>query len=259
MTVPTLHRATRRPVVAETPPQPGIWEITLSVRGHDLLGDYLPKAGRRGVLVNDDELSHAERELMFERHAGRPPPFFGTLGPLPDGFPRARLYLPEPITLDLISVQGRHFYSERLRAAMAVPDEAAQFIPVELEDSHDTAHAKGYAWLAWRYLERDVVDRERSTCRWKEGSIDPSTGEPSAVFERGSGRVVTRADFVPRFDLFTPVEQRSVTCVTPALEERVRKAGLVGARFDEFGANHFATYWMSDEDGPPRLRRMGED
>ena len=224
---------------ASTHPKPRFWDMTDSVDGNVAWVAYLDRYGY-GPIENAWELQEAER--LFRRNG----PFFDR-PPLPSGFPQPIVSLPGPMTLDIIHTGGVDLVSEKLRNALDLPPEAAQFLPIDLRTESDHVRAMRYMWLAWLRQERDIVDRERSTCLWEDVNLYGKV--QTQWVNSGTGTIVVRDDFVPRFDLFEPTDWPSSKCATPALEERVRAARCEGVAFYDFATPLGQPLWISDEYG----------
>ena len=232
-----------------SPPMPSMWSMRHSVRA-GIADSAASRRALRQPFINLDEVEESLRLLRLAQ-PGMVPLYPGVK--VPPDFVRPHLLLAPELWSDLLEINAQWFFSRPLREAMALPPEAAQFHPIELETTSDELRAKDYLWLSWLNIERNVIDPERSDCDWRDSRLwgevcRDESGQPIQEIKAGRTMVV-REDFRPRFDLFCPFEERSRTCATPALEQRVRASGCVGVGFSAFGSRYFLPHWMSDEDG----------
>lgn len=230
------------PSTDATPSLPLYWTVMPSYRAahaHEQVGIH----DRRPPVINEDELDDARRQLRNDNlHASDTSTLL-----VPDGFPHPHVRLSSDLWSDLLHLGSYHLYSRRLRNAMALPDDAAQFCPIDLETESDALHAKDYRWLARLNMERNVIDPELSTSTWKIKTLR-STGEQLPVIG-DFNMMVIRPSFRPRFDLFKPSEASFMHCATDALQARVMAAGCLGVSFEAFGVTKNVPWWLIDEDG----------
>ena len=246
-----MSAAERIPSAMETK-EPRFWRLMAMTQTRFSYEEYCDRLGR--PLLNQDDIDRAQSIARTEHFGafepgGDPIRLFPPMNrSWPADFVRPRLHLFRGFSLDIFDTAAGYFVSDRLRQAMALPDEAAQFFPVDYVDTPDEVCAIDYHWLAWVNVERDVIDLERSD-GWDEW-VNSVTGEVERSVAIGSARKIVRDGFQPRFDLFSPYENNSAICATSALERRVMAAGLSGVGFDEYGCDYIITpYWRSDERG----------
>lgn len=224
------------------PPVPSYWELRCSFRARSA-DEEVGRHDSRQPVINRSEVYEAYRQLRLADVSAAD--LYTLL--IPKGFPRPHILLSAGLWSDLIDMGGYWLFSRRLREAMALPDAAAQFYPIDLETESEAVRAMDYQWLSRLNMQQGLVDPERSTCSW-ETVTRRSTGEEFSRIDE-LGELVTCASFQPNFDLFKPLEAPFLFCATDALQARVIAAGCVGVGFISFGTMALGRYWLSDEDG----------
>ncbi len=148
--------------------------------------------------------------------------------PWPPDFPTPRVRFAEARLPDYNLVQNLTFASERMRRAMALPDDVAQFLPVRNVSRPPRARAARYSLLHVRAFAR-AVDGERSDCH-VDRVVSAKTG---AELVRLKGLTAMRflPGFVPSADLFREATAPTFLLATDALAERVLDAGCTGVQF----------------------------
>lgn len=164
-------------------------------------------------------------------------------------FPIARLALTmEDFNFDCFSRESCTFVSKRLREAMALPPDAAQFLEVDLTESAARVQANDYKIMNIAVLE-DAIDVSSSDLAM--GRLAP--GSPEIVMSHGDLRVAP--SFHPKYEMFHDRAVRGHVLCTDALALRVLKAGCTGVRFFDvrqfrFGRlNPFRTLRGVERDG----------
>lgn len=134
-------------------------------------------------------------------------------------FPTARLKVPiDGFAADCFTWEGFTFVSKRLRAAMALPENATQFFDVDLSQSSQSVQACDYKIMSVSALE-DAIDL----------SAEPAvTSRDGAVI--GFGKAFY-PDFQPAYDVFHDRMVRGHVFCTDALALRVLSAGCTSIRF----------------------------
>ena len=130
---------------------------------------------------------------------------------------------------DILNASGLYLLSARLRYAMALPDAAVQYVPIEPIDGSDLAYQQDYRWMA--YLQSlPVLDLEKS--EFELGMAMPGVS-PEDQMIGDVKRVVIRDDFLPTTPLFRIYRRESIMLATEALARRVERAGCTGLAFWE--------------------------
>lgn len=233
------------------PPLPRLWTVAPSFRAMHAHSEA-EQLDSWPFMSNELEVSEAYRQLVL---ADPDFPMFSDRR-IPDDFIRPQFRVPDVLWSDLLSMGAYWLMSRRLREAMALPEAAAQFFPIELDYPSAAIAAKDYKWLSWLATEHDMVDPALSNCTWTT-EIRPSTGAIHRIVDSAIS-LSLRESFSPRFDLFMPLGMLSTLCAAPALQHRVAEAGCVGVGFFAFGVAPGTPYWISDEDGE-RVRDPGRE
>ena len=149
---------------------------------------------------------------------------------LPPGTSRPKVLLPTvEYAPDIVNAGGLLIVSARLRYAMALPDAAVQFLPINLIDGSDLAYERDYRWMA--YLQSlPVLDLAKSEFDMEE-PIEDIRPEEASVHE--VRRVVVLDDFQPTSPLFRMQRRSEIVLATEALARRVERAGCTGIAFWE--------------------------
>lgn len=146
-------------------------------------------------------------------------------------FPRARLRLPvERFATDCFALEGCTFVSERLRSAMALSPEAAQFFDVDLSECSEAVRASDYKIMNVSTLE-DAVDE------WETISI-----AETKIATLAFGKAVKKG-FRPANVIFHDRIVRGHVFCTDALAMRVLPAGCTSVRFFDPATLRF---WPTD-------------
>lgn len=175
-------------------------------------------------IVNSKDLKHALFKLKHTRSVN-----IRSDVPLPDGFLQPVLSLP-PIDFaaDYFTMQSEVFVSCRFREALAQPDDVVQYWPVDIVRASVEAQQQDYKFF--RILaSQEALDWERSVYE-KSDSYNRRTGE-KFVSVRFVERFVSRADLVPRTEIFRSAESSVFVLATDSLAERVMRAGCEGVSF----------------------------
>ena len=148
---------------------------------------------------------------------------------LPSDFLRLRLAMPgRAFAPDFISHGIYDIVSQRLKEAMAQPEEVVQFLPIELVKSSPRAKAQNYQLI--RILARQpAMDLERSDCEL-EDFTNRITGVPGKR-PRDISRMVLRDDLRPHSEIFRVDESPTYVLASDALVLRVLRAGCTGIEF----------------------------
>lgn len=175
--------------------------------------------------VNSSDISRALRRFYGSLPGDAP---FSQ--PLPADFPTPVLRMPDKSFLP--DYKGiRHMVSARMREAMALPLEAAQFLPCQItDDSVDGTRERGYCLMHLR-VAQPAMDLEQSDCN-QEWGTSHKTGK-AYLSVTNVKRLVLRSDIEPMHDLFGIAEHPTTVLATDALAERVQRAGCTGVVFLE--------------------------
>ena len=164
-------------------------------------------------------------------------------------FPIAELALTmETFDADCFSWESCTFVSKRMREAMALPPDAAQFFEVDLSGSAARVQANDYKIMNIAVLE-DAIDVSQSGLAM--GRLAP--GSPEIAMSHGDLRIPP--SFHPKYDMFHDRAVRGHVFCTDSLAIRVLKAGCTGVRFFDvtqfrFGKlNPFRTLRGIERDG----------
>ena len=190
--------------------------------------------------INGSELGKAER--AFKAMLPGDGPFTQAL---PDDFPTPLVCFSDDSFLP--DYLGARLVSRRLRDAMALPFETAQFLPCRIaEGSVEATWEMSYFYMYLRAVQ-PAMDLERSKSK-KEACISNKTGAPYLSIDHIT-QLVLRADLEPQHGLFRMMEHPTTALATDALAERVQRAGCSGVVFLEPGTAYLP--W----DAPAEKRR----
>lgn len=182
---------------------------------------------KRGILLaNEEALGDALDPLVWAKTAGDfSNPF------IPPDFPRPRLYMPpKGFAPDYFGTSIYDFVSRRLRDTLSLPENVAQYIPVELLSGGPEVWAQEYCWMNILACY-PAIDLQRSVCKIKERTRF-TTGETYRV--AGSyERMVIRDDITPGAELFRVAEDLTTVLASDALAERVMRSGCTGIAFED--------------------------
>ena len=149
--------------------------------------------------------------------------------PLPPDFPRLRLAMPgRAFAPDYFTHDSYKIVSQRLKEAMAQPEEVVQFFPIELVKSSPRAKAQNYQ-LMRVIAQQSAMDLARSDCEL-EDFTNRITGVTSKV-PRDISRMVLRDDLQPNSEIFRIEESSARVLASDALALRVLRAGCTGIEF----------------------------
>ena len=148
--------------------------------------------------------------------------------PYPPDFPVPRVRFAEWRLSDLNVIENLRFVSDRMRRAMDLPENAAQFVPVRNVSRPPRARAARYSLLHVLASGR-VVDGDRSDCH-VDHPVSARTGERIMRLKGLTGiRFLPGA--APPADLFVEAAAPTVLLATDALAGRVLEAGCTGVQF----------------------------
>jgi hypothetical protein len=192
-------------------------------------------------LLNDRQVTTAEMAFYRSLPGRWPWP-----DPFPADFPHPRFRIADPAaTGDFFKWGTYRIVSRRLRAAMALPEWAVHYVPVDLDDSCRAAHEKDYAWMQTLAFAEAVDYRHSPGCKWST-AISAKTGEPYISISW-----LDRIRFMPGLhvpaDLFNDVNASAEYFATDALAERVLAAGCTGVWFVH-------PLWRAEGDGSYVIR-----
>jgi hypothetical protein len=171
---------------------------------------------------------------------------------LPSDLPKPILYLEQPdLCVDFIpDYQGITAVSRRMREAMALPDWAASWVPIVIDDrSAAEAADMGYQHLHIR-ASAQAFDLERSIYKgeWRPSAKD---GTPFLDFDHfGIQRFEIVEGFEPPADLFNDTIEPLPNLTTDALAIRVLTAGCANVVFE-----HLSSFYGQDLGGRGKLLR----
>ena len=177
-------------------------------------------------IENDTELYEAKVAFNKSLPGDSPWP-----DPIPAGFVRPRIGMsmedtPEAAP-DLWSFGTNVFFSERLRTALALPDWAVSYVPVEYIAASQRARDQRYSWVRLRAAV-PVIDLEASIGRI-DTSISRKTGNP---YLQGNLDVIRfHADPPPPCGLFVDQSLDLYELATDDCAQRVIDAGCNGILF----------------------------
>ena len=148
----------------------------------------------------------------------------------PPGFPRPFFSLPRKrFAPDFFEFGLYWLASRRLRDALALPEHAVQYWPVELLAGAVEAEAQDYRWMRV-LLAQHVMDWARSVCKMR-AVTNVVTGRRS-LMTRSVARFAVRSDLHPIAELFWAIEEPGPGAIaTDALAKRVLRAGCTGIAF----------------------------
>ena len=178
------------------------------------------------------ELEAESSEAMYDRLRS----FYASLpgdspwpDSLPSDFPIPRLRMPDSgLAPDYFKWGMWRFASARLRAAMALPDDAVDYRPAVIEGGSHQARDQDYALMYVRAFAA-AIDLETSDLGWRQ-VISHKTGNP-VISVSGISQIRVRPDLDVPADLFTDANATIVLLATDALAERVMAAGCTGVWF----------------------------
>jgi hypothetical protein len=152
---------------------------------------------------------------------------------LPSSMPPPILKLPpKHFNQDFIfGFLNLYFVSARMREAMALPEDAVQYVKAEVITSSAKAMAQDYHLMIWKKCV-PAFDYARIRRVGKHETKNRST-DPPLVSKYPGGPLVFFEGFVPPADLFCDSECNSVILVTDALAQRVLDAGCTGVWFQD--------------------------
>lgn len=148
---------------------------------------------------------------------------------LPNDFLLIRLALTHTdFAPDYVSIGPHSFCSRRLRDILALPQDVAQFLAVDLIAGGEQARAQDYRKL--HVLARQpALDLERSGCVMREVTHQV-TGKTIALIDTME-RLALLERLQPKADIFLVSEAPHLTLVTDALAARVLQSCCTGMEF----------------------------
>ena len=204
---------------------PPLWLLGQDLRTFARLDRLMAKEGLLGAR-NSDELDLREHEIRFSTNNWDRGNFT-----LPDDFPLVRLALTHTdFAPDYVSIGPHSFCSRRLRDVLALPQDVAQFLAVDLIAGGEQVQAQDYRKMHV-LAQRPALDLERSGCVMKE------------VTHQVTGRTILLIDTMERVallerlqaeaDIFLVSQAPYLTLVTDALAARVLQSGCTGMEFSD--------------------------
>lgn len=188
---------------------------------------YRYKGHKRGILLaNEDALIDARQPLFWAKAVGDfRNPF------IPPDFPTPQLHMPaKGFAPDYFGTGIYNFVSHRLRAAFALPDGIAQYIPIELLSGGPEVRAQEYQWMNLLACY-PAIDLQRSSYTMSK-DLTYATGEKFEFIDSYE-RMVIRDDIAPSAELFRVAEDLTTVLASDALAERVLRAGCTGIAFED--------------------------
>jgi hypothetical protein len=147
----------------------------------------------------------------------------------PYWFPILRLNMPNSgFSADYFFLDGFEFCSRRFRDALAQPEHAVQFVPVELISGGPEIVAQDYQ-LFRVMAHQPALDLDRSDCEIEEFTTR-RTREQIKIL-RNVKQYALRDDLHPQTEIFRADENPSIILVADAVAERVLRAGCTGMEF----------------------------
>jgi hypothetical protein len=210
-----------------------LWRMIRSQENNIRLGDDEVKGNFEFVNYSSD---YRTLSKFFYDHRYAPELEKG----LPSSMPPPILKLPSKhFDQDFISGHlNLYFVSARMREAMALPEEAVQYVKAEVITASATALAQDYHLMIWKKRVA-AFDYARIRRVGKQETKNRST-DPPLVSKYPGSPLVFFEDFASPTDLFCDIECNSVILVSDALAQRVLDAGCTGVWFqdpDDFHEN----------------------